>query len=61
LIERSDILAWRDLRAGIFYQSKKISVIVSSDGGGTSDVRIKALMPFLQKYIPGNPPHRRVS
>jgi hypothetical protein len=23
-----------------------------------SDIRIKALIPFLQKYIPGNPPHR---
>jgi hypothetical protein len=24
----------------------------------SSDIRIKALIPFLQKYIPGNPPHR---
>jgi len=38
-----------------FYQGKTITVIVSSDAGGTSDVRIKALLPFLQKYIPGNP------
>ena len=38
-----------------FYQGKTITVIVSSDAGGTSDVRIKALLPFLQKYIPGSP------
>ena len=38
-----------------FYQGKTITVIVSSDAGGTSDVRIKSLLPFLQKYTPGNP------
>ena len=38
-----------------FYQSKTITVIVSSDAGGTSDVRVKSLVPYLQKYIPGNP------
>jgi tripartite-type tricarboxylate transporter receptor subunit TctC len=38
-----------------FYQGKTITVIVSSDAGGTSDVRVKSLVPYLQKYIPGNP------
>lgn len=38
-----------------FYQGKTITVIVSSDAGGTSDVRIRALLPFLQKHIAGNP------
>jgi tripartite-type tricarboxylate transporter receptor subunit TctC len=38
-----------------FYQGKTITVIVSSDAGGTSDLRVKSLVPFLQKYIPGNP------
>jgi len=38
-----------------FYQGKTITMIVSSDAGGTSDLRIKSLVPFLQKYIPGNP------
>lgn len=38
-----------------FYQGKTITVIVSSDAGGTSDVRVKSLMPYLQKHIPGNP------
>jgi len=34
--------------AAAFYQGKTTTVIVSSDAGGTSDIRIKAL-----KYIPG--------
>jgi len=38
-----------------FYQGKTITMIVSSDAGGTSDLRVKSLVPFLQKYIPGNP------
>jgi tripartite-type tricarboxylate transporter receptor subunit TctC len=38
-----------------FYQGKTITVIVSSDAGGTSDLRVKSLIPYLQKHIPGNP------
>jgi tripartite-type tricarboxylate transporter receptor subunit TctC len=38
-----------------FYQGKTITVIVSSDAGGTSDLRVKSLVPYLQKHIPGNP------
>jgi len=39
-----------------FYQGKTITIIVSSDAGGTSDLRVKSLLPLLQKYIPGNRP-----
>jgi len=38
-----------------FYHGKTITVIVSSDAGGTSDLRVKSLIPYLQKHIPGNP------
>jgi tripartite-type tricarboxylate transporter receptor subunit TctC len=38
-----------------FYQGKTLTIIVSSDAGGTSDLRVKSLVPFMQKYIPGNP------
>ena len=38
-----------------FYQGKTLTIIVSSDAGGTSDLRVKSLVPYLQKYIPGNP------
>jgi tripartite-type tricarboxylate transporter receptor subunit TctC len=38
-----------------FYQGKTITVIISTNPGGTGDLRIKATMPYLTKYIPGNP------
>ncbi|MBI2182968.1 MAG: hypothetical protein HYU31_19390 [Deltaproteobacteria bacterium] len=38
-----------------FYQDKTITVIQGVGPGGTGDMRRKALFPFLQKYIPGNP------
>ena len=38
-----------------FYQGKTVTLIVSSDPGGTSDLRVKSLVPYIQKYIPGNP------
>ena len=38
-----------------FYQGKTITMIASRAPGGTGDLRDKLLMPFLRKYIPGNP------
>lgn len=38
-----------------FFQGKTITVIQGRDPGGTGDLRVRALFPFLQKYIPGNP------
>lgn len=38
-----------------FYHGKTITVIVSTSPAGTGDLRVKALMPFLRKHIPGNP------
>ena len=38
-----------------FYQGKTITVVQIVGAGGTGDVRRRALFPFLQKYIPGNP------
>ena len=38
-----------------FYQGKTVTVIAATAPGGTGDFRIKALVPFLRKYIPGNP------
>jgi hypothetical protein len=38
-----------------FYQSKTITVVQGRDPGGTGDIRVRAVLPFLQKYIPGNP------
>lgn len=38
-----------------FYQGKTITVIQGREPGGTGDIRVRAVLPFLQKYIPGNP------
>jgi tripartite-type tricarboxylate transporter receptor subunit TctC len=38
-----------------FYEGKTISLIQSSEPGGTADMRIRSMMAFLPKYIPGNP------
>jgi len=38
-----------------FYQGKTLTIIQGRDPGGTGDIRARAVVPFLQKYIPGNP------
>lgn len=38
-----------------FYQGKTIKVVVAATPGGTGDFRVRALVPFLRKHIPGNP------
>jgi tripartite-type tricarboxylate transporter receptor subunit TctC len=38
-----------------FFQGKTVTIVQSSAPGGVGDMRTKAIMPFLQKYIPGNP------
>ena len=39
----------------LFYQGKSVTVVISTSPGGTGDLRVKALLPFLRKHIPGNP------
>jgi len=38
-----------------FFQGKTVTIIQGREPGGSGDLRTKALVPFLQKYIPGNP------
>lgn len=38
-----------------FYQGKTITIIQAREAGGTGDLRVRAQVPFLRKYIPGNP------
>ena len=38
-----------------YYAGKTITVIEGNSAGGVADLRTKAIMQFLQKYIPGNP------
>jgi len=39
----------------LFYQGKTVTVIASTAPGGTGDLRVKAMIPFLRKHIPGSP------
>ena len=38
-----------------FYQGKTITIVAGTAPGGIGDNRVKAINPFLRKYIPGNP------
>jgi hypothetical protein len=38
-----------------FYQGKSITLVHGRAAGGSGDFRVRAVTPFLQKYIPGNP------
>jgi tripartite-type tricarboxylate transporter receptor subunit TctC len=38
-----------------FYAGKTVTLIAFTAPGGTGDLRVKAVMPFLKKHIPGNP------
>ena len=38
-----------------FYQGKTITLIQGREPGGSGDMSVRALIPYLQKYIPGNP------
>src|SRR5262245_30012977 len=38
-----------------FYRGKTITIIHGRSAGGAGDVRVRAVAPFLNKYIPGNP------
>jgi tripartite-type tricarboxylate transporter receptor subunit TctC len=38
-----------------YYKGKTISILQGSDAGGTGDLMVQAIIPFLRKYIPGEP------
>lgn len=38
-----------------FYKGKTITIIQAREAGGTGDLRARAALPFLKKYIPGEP------
>ena len=43
------------LAQGNFYEGKTIRIVHGRNAGGSGDLRVKAMVPFLQKYIPGHP------
>jgi tripartite-type tricarboxylate transporter receptor subunit TctC len=38
-----------------FYEGKTVTLIAFTAAGGSGDLRVKAMIPFLKKHIPGNP------
>ncbi len=44
--------AWSD---GAFYQGKTLTILRGGTPGGYGDLQARALMPYLKKYIPGEP------
>lgn len=38
-----------------FYAGKTITLLATTAPGGTGDLRVKAVAPFLKKHVPGNP------
>jgi len=38
-----------------FYQGKTITVIAGQEPGGLGDLRLKAILPYFKKHIPGQP------
>jgi tripartite-type tricarboxylate transporter receptor subunit TctC len=38
-----------------FYAGKTVTLVATTAPGGTGDLRVRAMQPFFQKYIPGNP------
>jgi tripartite-type tricarboxylate transporter receptor subunit TctC len=38
-----------------FYEGKTITIVQGREPGDAGDMRVKAVLPFMQKYIPGNP------
>ena len=38
-----------------FYQGKTLTILNASAPGGSGDMRVKAMLPYLRKYIPGQP------
>ena len=38
-----------------YYHGKTLTIIRGGEPGGVGDLQTRALIPFLKKYIPGNP------
>ncbi|HUF41742.1 MAG TPA: hypothetical protein VMR20_07280 [Verrucomicrobiae bacterium] len=38
-----------------YYQGKTLSIINANAPGGAGDMRVRAMLPYLRKYIPGEP------
>src|SRR4030095_14820688 len=41
--------------AAPFYEGKTLTIIQGRSAGGLGDVRVRTAIPYLKKYLPGNP------
>ena len=61
LVAQGAILAWllsplaSSFAQAPFYQGKTLTIIQGTEPGGSSDMLTRAMIPFMQKHIPGNP------
>ncbi|MGH7927200.1 MAG: hypothetical protein ACREQV_05350 [Candidatus Binatia bacterium] len=51
----SRILSGSAIAQTPFYQDKNLTVVGATNAGGTADLRIRTVVSFLRKHIPGNP------
>ena len=49
------LLVVTPVQAQDFYTGKTIRIVEGRAPGGTGALRVNAMVPFLQKYLPGNP------
>ena len=38
-----------------FYEGKTVTIVQGREPGDAGDMRVKAILPFVQKHLPGNP------
>ena len=55
LVVRAGISPDRAFCQASFYQGKTLTIVAGTAPGGIGDNRVKSMVPFLRKYIPGNP------
>jgi tripartite-type tricarboxylate transporter receptor subunit TctC len=55
IVALSGVLAGHLHAQAPYYQGKTIRLIQGREGGGSGDIRSRAVIPFLKKHIPGNP------
>lgn len=46
---------WDGFAQANFYKDKALTIVHGRAAGGSGDLRVRAVAPFLKKYLPGNP------
>jgi tripartite-type tricarboxylate transporter receptor subunit TctC len=51
----SGLLPVRAFSQDNFYAGKTVTLVATTAPGGTGDLRVRAMLPFFSKHLPGNP------